>query len=272
MDLRDSSEADKELLKNMSEKVEGLFHVHSNYSYDGVSSLSELVGFCEDRGYGFIILTEHAEDFNGSKMQTYITECERSSTERILLIPGLEFGFDEYPDLHLLGVGIKEYISPQDITAVIEKIQNQKGLAIIAHPSRNNYFIPSKIINKLDGLEIWNVAYDSRYLPNFKALRLYGRLKKENGALIAFSGLDMHAINNFREVTLVVNGIQGSNKDLLNRLRKGQFINKGKMIKFQAELKMAFYSQIMILIGHFFLDMADYVYWTMFKLRKVFQG
>lgn len=252
--------------------MEGLFHVHSNYSYDGKCSLSELVDFCKERGYSFIILTEHAEDFNDSKMQSYVQECENLSNGKVLVIPGLEFGFDEYPDLHLLGVGINEYIDSQNITAVVERIHRQGGLAIIAHPSRNNHFVPVEIIDKIDGLEMWNAAYDSKYLPRYKSAKLYKKLRKKNNSLIALGGLDMHMINNFKDLTITVYGKYENSKDLITVFKKGQFNTKGKIIKLKSKLKIGCLSQSVLFMGHMLLDIADYIYWAIFRLKRVFQN
>jgi len=258
--------------KAIYDKTEGLFHVHSNYSNDGKSSVTELVRFCEDKGYGFILMTEHSDDFNELKMRSYVEECKRSSNERVLVIPGLEFSFSEYPNLHLLGVGINEYIDSQNITAVVEGIRRQGGLAIIAHPSRNNHFVPAEIIDKIDGLEMWNAAYDSRYLPRYKSARLYKNLRKKNNSLIALGGLDMHMINNFKDLTITVYSKYTNSKDLITALKKGQFNTKGKIIKLKSKLKIGCLSQCVLFMGHILLDIADYIYWAIFRLKKVFQN
>jgi hypothetical protein len=248
--------------------MEGLFHVHSNYSYDGVSSLSELVGFCEDRGYGFIILTEHAEDFNESRMQAYIRECDKYSNEKVLLIPGLEFGFEEYPNFHLLGIGIKTFITARDIVSTIEAIHAQNGLAVVAHPSRNGHFIPENIIDKIDGIEIWNAAYDSRYLPNNKSLGLYQKLKTKKESLIAFSGLDMHSVNNFRELTLSLNRTFSDSKELMDNLRHGRFINKGKLFGLRSSFNSSLLLYFAIIFGRILLKIMDYLYWAVVGLKR----
>ena len=245
--------------------MEGLFHAHSNYSFDGKCSLLELVEFCKRKHFGFVVLTEHAEDFSESKMQSYVKECMFCSNEEIILLPGLEFGFEEYPDLHLLGIGIKEYIATDDISTTVDKIHKQGGLAIIAHPSRNNYFVPEGIIEKIDGLEIWNAAYDSRYLPNHRSLKLYNNLKNKNSSLNAFSGLDMHDFKSFRELTLVVDGKFQDGREFLELLKRGQFINKGRLLSLQSKPEIGIFHMGMIMSGRFFLKVMDFVYW---KFKK----
>jgi len=47
---------------------EGLMHIHSRYSYDGFFSLEELSELSKSRGYNFIVLTDHADDFDGEKI------------------------------------------------------------------------------------------------------------------------------------------------------------------------------------------------------------
>lgn len=241
--------------------MKGLFHVHSNYSFDGKNSLSELVNFCIKRRFDFIALTEHAEDFNESKMQLYVRECENLSKDKVTVLPGLEFGFKEYPGLHLLGVGLKKFIIANDILTTIDEVHSQEGLAVIAHPSRNNHRIPKEIIKKIDGLEIWNASYDSRYLPHHRSLKLYKNLGEEKHSLIAISGLDMHDINSFRELILLVPGGFKDDRDLLLQLKRGHFINMGKFLSFQSKSEIGFLFRGVIFTGRLFLNLVDYFYW-----------
>ncbi len=245
--------------------MKGLFHVHSNYSFDGKCSLLELVAFCKRKHLGFVVLTEHAEDFSKSKMQSYVKECMSCSNEETILLPGLEFGFKEYPELHLLGIGIKEYIPTDDISTTVDKIHLQGGLAIIAHPSRNGYFVPEGVIEKIDGLEIWNAAYDSRYLPNHKSLKLYNNIRKKNYTLNAFSGMDMHDIRYYKEMILLINAKAKDENELLALIKKGQYINKGKLFCLQSQPKINIFLYGTIMLGRFILKAMDLIYW---KFRK----
>lgn len=250
---------------------EGLFHVHSDYSHDGILSLQDLAAFCTEKQYDFIFLTEHAESFNESKMQAYVQECDCLSSQEVILIPGLEFGFREYPGLHLLGIGIREYIGEGDIVATLNRIHEQKGLSVVAHPSRNGHFLPDEIRTKISGIEIWNAAYDSRFLPHHTSLRLFTELKKKNSALIALGGLDMHDISGFRDLTIRINGLSNEAEDLIHYLRKGSFINIGKFLSIEAMKDPGYLFPYFIKGGRMALNLLDQLYWTVRKLLNNFR-
>jgi hypothetical protein len=46
------------------------------------------------------------------------------------------------------------------------------GLAVLAHPGRAAYHCPPALCVALDGIEIWNAAYDGRFVPPPASFRL----------------------------------------------------------------------------------------------------
>lgn len=254
--------------------MEGLLHVHSDYSYDGKATLRELYDLCLEREFDFLLMAEHAEGFDEAKMEAYVRECKTLSDDRILILPGLEFGFDKYPALHLLGIGIREFFKVDNISKAVDEIHKQKGLAIIAHPSRNDHFVPEEIIDRIDGIEIWNAGYDSRYLPHHESLKLFSRLKDKNPTLIAFVGMDMHTtkkINNRKRtgaLTLKIDGRYDNGKELLEGLKRGSFINNGAFMRFHSRHKTGLFVCWLIKIGRYFLHCADQVYWKLLANTK----
>ena len=170
--------------------------------------------------------------------------------------------------MHLLGIGLSKYIDPQNIIKTIDDIHLQGGLAIIAHPSRNNYFIPPEIVEMLDGLEVWNAAYDSRYLPRAKSLRTFNSLRKKNASLLAFCGLDMHGFGSFREMTLVLDGQCHARENYVSFLKAGQFKGRGKILTLSPKKNIGIVFQLAVVVGHYLLDLADSIYWAIKWLKK----
>lgn len=209
--------------------MKGVFHVHSTFSHDGKCSLPQIAGLCREKRFRFAMITEHAEDFEGqSKMQSFIEECRAVSTrEQVLLVPGLEFGFKEYPKLHLLGIGLSKLIFPADIERTIDEIHQQGGLAVIAHPTRNRHFIPEHIMGQLDGIEVWNAAYDSRYMPHYKSMKLFTSVKRFNPDLKSYCGLDFHRAQDLKGISITVTGDFSCWEDLIGLFKKGSFSNSG---------------------------------------------
>ena len=188
--------------------MEGLFHVHSNYSADGRLSLEELRDECLKRGYKFIVVTDHAEDFPPDKVRKFVEHCRDISDKEFMAVPGLEFNIDRDHEVHLFVVGLEGCLSRTDCEAILKnRIGKTCGLAVVAHLSRSNYYVPTEYENRIDGIEIWNAAYDSRYLPDQKAIRLFTNLKKKNPRLVGFGGLDLHDHSGFRELRICLTGI-----------------------------------------------------------------
>ncbi|MBE7414093.1 MAG: hypothetical protein HS130_02210 [Deltaproteobacteria bacterium] len=237
--------------------MRGIFHAHSTYSHDGRCTLPELVSLCKAQGLGFVALSEHAEDMDSARMDAFTSECKELSKRGVILMPGLEFGFSEYPKLHLLGIGVTRFIPPGDISRTIDAIREQGGLSVIAHPARNGHFVPEHIKGKLDGLEVWNASYDSRYLPHHRSVALYRSLRRMNGSLLAFGGLDFHTARNFRELDLVVEGSPADAEELLLLLRNGSYTNKGKLFTIGSRQEFGYITVGGIRLGRVFLEGAD---------------
>lgn len=237
--------------------VNGIFHVHTTYSHDGKCSIAELAGLCVERGLGFMMLSEHAEDFSPEKMKEFLAECIGvSESSGVIISPGLEFGFKEYPHLHLLGIGLSEYIPSIDIAATIAAIHGQGGLAVIAHPTRNRHFVPDHIREGLDGIEVWNAAYDSRYLPHHASIALLNEIRKQNPSAMAFGGLDMHRAADFKGVILSTNNAEDLS-GLMGILRDGAFTISGRLLEIGARQRFGLLARNGIRAARLALESAD---------------
>ena len=142
--------------------MRGLMHIHSTYS-DGKLNLQNLKDLCKNRDFEFLLLTEHIENMNPSKMEEFVAECDNLSDKSFLLIPGLEFTCEG--DLHILGVGVRYLLDEKPPRALIKSIHQQGGLAILAHPSRNGFQLDVNNLITLDGVEVWNRNYDGKFFP-----------------------------------------------------------------------------------------------------------
>jgi hypothetical protein len=209
---------------------DGIVHVHSTFSYDGEHTLAELAAFGRQCGYSFIGMAEHSNTFDDAKMKAFVEECRGLSDGGFLLIAGIEFSCEG--DLHLMGLGIKEFTSVRDPIAVARFIREQGGLAIVSHPSRYGYEIPQELVGEIDGIEVWNASNDSRFMPDGQVIDLWRRLKRHNRALAAFGGQDLHRITRQRHVKLVLDG-QGelTSERILASLRRGKFIVSNRYLR-----------------------------------------
>ncbi|HNR13570.1 MAG TPA: PHP domain-containing protein, partial [Thermodesulfobacteriota bacterium] len=91
--------------------VTGLLHIHTTYSYDGRITLDDISSIARSKGHGFLLLTEHSDDFSPRKMEALREHSQRLSDKDFVIIPGLEVNCDL--GRHLLAVGVTRYISEE---------------------------------------------------------------------------------------------------------------------------------------------------------------
>ncbi|HET7585753.1 MAG TPA: PHP domain-containing protein [Gemmatimonadaceae bacterium] len=209
----------------------GVLHVHSNYSHDGRDTLEELRDAALRRGIQFVALTDHAEDLDASRFEEFRRECAALSGERVALIPGLEFRFAGYTGLHLLALGLRQWIAPASPAAFIAGAREAAQFTIVAHPVLAGYRIPPEVLDGIDAIEVWNAAYNTRYLPDPRAVRILHALRERRPEVVGTVGLDQHDSRNDRETRVMV---ATDSADVLAELKAGRFTNRGRTMRFDA--------------------------------------
>jgi PHP domain len=211
----------------------GILHVHSNLSYDGQNTLAEIASLAKSRGYQFVGMSEHSDTFEPKKMAYLVDECRRLSDASFLMIPGLEFTCDNR--LHLLGLGIDRFTDVRHPALVARFVKAQGGLAILSHPSRYGYQIPSGLEMVLDGIEVWNAGYDGRFIPNDRSIRLWKSLRARNQSLCAFGSQDLHAIGSHRHVRVDVRCEPLTRDAILESLKGGSFLISNSYVRLRPD-------------------------------------
>jgi len=200
----------------------GIIHVHSTFSHDGENTLEEIAIFTKKLGYNFVGITEHSDTFDSVKMNDLVKECKRLTDDDLIIIPGIEFTCDI--NLHLIGLGIERFTNVKDALYLSKFIREQGGIAIVAHPRRYHYKIPKGLATEIDGIEVWNVPYDGRFVPNVHSIKLWKSLKYTNKFLVAFGGQDFHRITEYSHIKTVLSSDNELKKDLiLKDLKNGNF-------------------------------------------------
>jgi hypothetical protein len=210
--------------------------VHSDYSHDGRDSLERLRAVSLERGIGFIGMTDHAEDFTPELYREYRERCGSLSDMRLRIIPGLEYRFGGYPGLHLLAFGLSDMIDPATPEAFCALAVGRSEFTMVAHPVLPNYMIPDSVAAAIDAIEVWNAAYNTRYLPDIRAIRLYHALVGERPELVAIAGLDQHDCRNDRETRVILQNSAAS--DPLAELKAGRFVNRGRTMRFDSHASL----------------------------------
>ena len=211
----------------------GVIHIHSDYSRDGSDSLELLREWALERGIAFIGLTDHAEDFDEELFGAYADRCRELSDERLRLVAGLEFRFARYTGLHLLALGLTRWIRPATPREFIEQSHGVAGCTILAHPVLSGYRVPDAVRDGIDAIEVWNASYNTRYLPDPRAIELLHLLRRRRPEVVGTAGLDQHDSRNDREVRVVVHG---AGPDPIAELKAGRFTNVGRTMRFDSEV------------------------------------
>ena len=166
--------------------MKGVYHLHSNYSYDGKHLIKELAELFSE--YDFLIITEHSENMTLKKYKKFTEEClQISKKNNKKIIPGIEFNTDE--GYHISGIFIKNYFEQTTAEKTIKQIKKQGGISILAHPSKYKNIDIEKI-REIDFVEIWNRVYDGKYVLNPKNIEL---MKKLNAKPIV--AIDFHELS-----------------------------------------------------------------------------
>ena len=204
-----------------SRKLKGALHVHSSISYDGIMSVEELSLFFKRKKFDFVLITEHSENVSKVIMNKLIGECKRLSSSEFLIIPGLEFSCGD--GIHILGLGVNGISESGDWLEVTRHIHQQGGVAVLAHPTKQEYSFDGAWIEELDGVEIWNSAYDGKFLPQAESIKTFKKLAQQNPHLKPFAGMDLHREKDYHDVALKIKGNDLNQAQILKDLKKGNF-------------------------------------------------
>ena len=208
--------------------VYGAIHMHSDYSHDGRDSLESLRESCMARGMSFVGMTDHAEDLVPEEFEEYGQRCAELSEPGFTMIPGLEFRFAGLRGVHLLALGLREWIAPTTPAEFFEQARAAARMTVLAHPVLARYEIPDVVLEQVDAIEVWNGNYNTRYLPDPRSIRLVHEVRRRRPELVATVGLDQHDSRNDRELRIA---LPAAAADPIAELRAGRFSNVGRTMR-----------------------------------------
>ena len=203
--------------------VKGAFHLHSTFSGDGEVPLADIKRMFMTDGFHFVAVCEHQHDMDLQKFDALVEECRRLSEPGFLMIPGIEFNC--YRN-HILGIGIHAYCPSVAEDEVVPWIKGHNGLAVWAHPKKNEYQLPRHVIDELDGMEIWNSKFDGKYAPRTEVVRYYRERLVHRPQLRPFCSVDFHFRAQFRHVPMYCEVECLTTEQVLASLRAGAYFAK----------------------------------------------
>jgi hypothetical protein len=245
----------------------GVIHMHSIYSHDGKDALESMHDDCVARGIQFVGMTDHAEDFTPDLFEEYVRHCDAVSSNEVLFIPGLEFRFPGLKGMHLFALGLRSWIAPRTPDEFIELARRAARLTVLAHPVYAKYKIPEVVLKHIDGIEVWNGNYNTRWLPDPRAIEIVRTVRAHRPHVIATVGLDQHDSSNDRELRLY---IAKRAPDPLAELRAGRFMNVGRTMHFDSAAELSPGRMRALKLARATLDRVDRTHdRTMRFLRKL---
>jgi hypothetical protein len=124
-------------------------------------------------------------------------------------------------------------MDPATPAAFAAEAPRAAGFTIMAHPVLADYQLPDDVAATIDAIEVWNAAYNTRFLPDPGALRLLERVRRKHPAVVGVAGLDQHDARNDRETRVVLS--TPSAADPLGELKAGRFVNVGRTMRFASQ-------------------------------------
>src|ERR1700730_3247172 len=204
----------------MAMPLRAALHVHSTWSYDGQWQLPRIASVFATRGYNFLLMTEHDLGFSEERRRAYSDACAISSTDQLLIIPGIEYS-DPSNSVHTLVWGDIPFLGAgKETQFVLERAAEHGGICVLAHPSRRAAW---QIFRKewaryLAGIEVWNRKTDG-WSPSREAQKLI----LQSGAS-PIVGLDFHSAKQLFPMAVCLNIDGGLNEGkALAALRLGSF-------------------------------------------------
>jgi len=224
--------------------IKGVLHVHSDLSHDGSLGLEELKSFFISKGFNFLCLTDHSQDVSVERFQELKKELRRLSDDCFVFIPGIEYSCDH--GVHIMGIGIEDITGETEHGKVIDHIHNSGGIAVWAHPMTSKYAdkLPSWI-SRLDGMEIWNLRGDGKFLPQAKTIAAYYKFKKINPGLLAFFGMDFHNIETYYNLSLKL-GTACDETSIFNALKHGKYICTSSTLSLTSEPELGILTRLLM--------------------------
>jgi len=199
--------------------IKAVFHVHSEYSRDSISSLEAIARFCQKRNIQVVFLADH------------------DNLAPSAVIDGVRiFGGEEIKTAQgeIIGLFIKEKIAAGlPLAETIQKIKAQGGLAVIPHPFNSliRRFSGKRIssqnlldnLTNIDAIEIFNAR---NVLPgdNQKALEFADQYHK-----IKIVGSDAHLVREIDNTYFIMND-WSTPQEFLTNLANAEFHTKTTLL------------------------------------------
>jgi hypothetical protein len=198
----------------------GFAHCHSNYSYDGKYTYSELKELFLKENLDFVCITEHIEYLDQTQIDTIIDDCRANSDDQFLFIPGIEID-----DFVIYFIGINHVkVDFTSSRTIFDSLLPVASLCVFSHPIKAKYKYPQWLIDLCDGVEIWNTKHDGIHYPRIQSLNLLKHVKQSRPHAISLVGMDFHNQRHLSPANIQLSNTGPLTEDfVLNEIKQGNF-------------------------------------------------
>lgn len=128
--------------------LRGIFHFHSCYSFDSITSIKSIADVIERNKFDFAVLTDH-DNIEGC----FALRDELQKRDLQVDVPvAVEYSTDVGD---IIVVGIEKYLEFSSADDLLRKVSEHAGITILPHPY-DGHNLTEEIINKFDVIEIFN--------------------------------------------------------------------------------------------------------------------
>jgi predicted metal-dependent phosphoesterase TrpH len=205
-------------------------HMHTNWSTDCQTPVSELLEHAEAEGLGAIAITDH-NAFGGA-----LEAAELANGRELVVIPGEEIKTDAHGEV--IGLFLQEEI-PRGLSfaETIEAIRTQGGLVYLPHPFDRVHTIPDpatvhRYLADIDVLEVYNarLLFETYNDEALRFARKYG--------LTMGAGSDAHVLQGVGTGAVRMRAFEGPEEFLIS-LRSAEIVRRPRSLLYLQSLKWA---------------------------------
>ena len=217
-------------------------HIHTNFSYDGLSSPKEMVRAAIEKNINCICIADHGE------IKGAIEAMKFGFDKNILVIPGIEVLTNSGD---ILGINVRKIIpSGLSVKQTIKEIRRQGGIAIIPHPfdwPMMGFWGGEKKLCRVDAdaIEVFNASVVFNF-ANKKALNF---CQKNN--LCFTAGSDAHRAEFVGRGYIEIPKNVLSEKDILMEIKNKRVEIKGTHLNLWEVLKNSSKSNVKNMISYY---------------------
>jgi len=211
-------------------RARGIVHCHSRLSFDSQTTISELREALLQAGFSFVALTEHVRGVTEAQYARFVEECRRSSDERFVVIPGLEFLCEA--GIEIAGLSLNEFVTFSHPEDAVRHLREHNGYAIWVHPLKRSGW--SGVLD-CDAIEVFNCKTDGPVAPNLRLLSYLKQARKRGHQFHITFGLDLHHLNQPLSAWLECNVSKLTTGNVISALRAGQFSACTKHIRLASD-------------------------------------